>query len=72
MNIDMSDMNILVYSFIHSFIFSNLLILVKGIVDPEPIPGNLSVRNEYTLDGMPVCHSSACTGTFPWSFTPLV
>lgn len=41
--------------FIHSFIhFSNYFILVRVVVDPEPRPGILEVRQEYNLDRMPV------------------
>lgn len=35
-----------------SFIFSRRFILIKVIVDPEPIPGTL--RQEYTLNRTPV------------------
>lgn len=31
------------------------------MVDPEPILETLSVRQEYTKNGMPVLHSAPCT-----------
>lgn len=37
-----------------SFVFSQGNLLVRGVVDPEPILGKLGVIWEYTLTGMPV------------------
>lgn len=40
-----------IHSFFHSFIFSKQFILGRIMVDPEPFPGTLGVRREYTMDG---------------------
>lgn len=45
----------------HSFTFSMYFILVRVAVDLELIPGTLSLRWEYTADGMPV-HPKAADG----------
>lgn len=56
-------------SFIHLFIFSNHVILLRITMYLESIPGTLDVRREYTSDQTPVNHRSPSTHTFTHSFT---
>lgn len=47
-------------SFIHSFIFT----LVRVMVNLKPILGTLDVRQEYTLNEIPVHQRAPCVNTF--------
>lgn len=47
--------------FIHSFILSYCFILVRVALNPEPIPGMLGVKQEYTLNGMSIAGHHAHT-----------
>lgn len=52
--------------FIHLFIIINCFIMVRVVVDLDPISARLSTRQEreYTLDGMPVRCRAPCAHTW--------
>lgn len=52
--------------FFHSFIFSNCIIPVRLVVDPQPISGVGNIR----LDETRVHHRAPCSHTFTCFFTP--
>lgn len=53
-----------------SFIFSNHLVLIKVTVNSNHILGTVGMRQEYTLNRIPIHYSAPCTRTFAHSFTP--
>lgn len=47
---------------LHALSFSNCFILVRAVLDPDPIPGTVGIRREFSLDGT-VHHKVPCTHT---------
>lgn len=50
--------------FVNYIFLSNYFILVRVMMDPEPIPGMLGRRMDYNLDGIPVNYIAQYMHTF--------